>query len=51
MICNMCQGAGVYKFLVGKDGPVKYYMEYPCPDCGGHDIVHCSEGLCEQENA
>src|SRR5579862_6365531 len=20
----------------------------PCPDCGGHAIAHCCEGLCEQ---
>jgi len=20
----------------------------PCPDCGGHGIAHCCEGLCEQ---
>ncbi len=20
----------------------------PCPDCGGHAVAHCCEGLCEQ---
>jgi hypothetical protein len=23
----------------------------PCPDCGGHAIAHCCEGLCEQPEA
>ncbi|MEA2906356.1 MAG: hypothetical protein QOI12_3743 [Alphaproteobacteria bacterium] len=20
----------------------------PCPDCGGHGIAHCCDGICEQ---
>jgi hypothetical protein len=34
-----------------KDDAVDFipYSDFvPCPDCGGHAIAHCCEGLCEQ---
>jgi hypothetical protein len=24
------------------------YDLIPCPDCGGHGIAHCCDGICEQ---
>jgi hypothetical protein len=25
-----------------------HYALIPCPDCGGHGIAHCCDGICEQ---
>jgi hypothetical protein len=25
-----------------------HYDLIPCPDCGGHGIAHCCDGICEQ---
>jgi hypothetical protein len=25
-----------------------HYVLIPCPDCGGHGIAHCCDGICEQ---
>lgn len=57
MLCPKCDGKGevlVIKCLIeeayGGHGDVKEFVEYidvlePCPECHGHRIIHCCEGL------
>jgi hypothetical protein len=54
MICPTCHGEGWIE--ISKDDPrasnaVTFYNGRPiisCPDCGGHGIAHCCDGLREQ---
>jgi hypothetical protein len=51
MLCDTCRFSERPGFVrrdpAGETAAVA--AEYlPCPDCGGHAIAHCCEGLCEQ---
>ena len=36
MICETCYGTGLIRQII------------PCHECGGHGVIHCCDGLCEQ---
>jgi hypothetical protein len=55
MLCETCRWTERPGFIRGPakpdPGPASARDEaadfIPCPDCGGHAIAHCCEGLCE----
>jgi hypothetical protein len=59
MLCETCRWTERPGFIRGPakpdPGPASARDEaadfIPCPDCGGHAIAHCCEGLCEQADA
>lgn len=49
MLCETCRWTGRPGFVRGP-GSVQEdrCAMVPCPDCGGHEIAHCCDGICEQ---
>jgi len=48
MICETCHGERFIHPTTVRDGfPVRpeLYEPIPCPDCNGHAIQHCCDGL------
>lgn len=56
MICETCHGQHYVDYWVELRGSGLEHPHYvlswkPCPDCGGHGVSHCCDGLCEQPDS
>jgi DnaJ-class molecular chaperone len=50
MLCDACRDSGTPGFVRTQrqlfGGAARVLV--PCPECGGHGIAHCCDGVCTQ---